>query len=119
VADPRPRLSAADEADLAALADGRIDPARRAAVQARIDADPVLAAAFADQRAAVRALAVVSEQVSAPLALRARVEELQRAAAQPARASPGRAAVLPSGRRTTKRQDATRTSLAVAVRRPR
>jgi anti-sigma factor RsiW len=85
VADPRPRLSAADEADLAALADGRIDPARRAAVQAHIDADPVLAAAFADQRAALRALALVSEQVSAPLALRARIEELERVAAQPSR----------------------------------
>jgi anti-sigma factor RsiW len=85
VPHPRPRLSAADEADLAALADGRLEPARRAAVQARVDADPVLAAALAEQRAAVRALAVVSEQVSAPPALRARVAELQRAAARPSR----------------------------------
>jgi anti-sigma factor RsiW len=83
--DPYPRLSPADEADLAALADGRIDPARRAEVQARVDADPALAAALARQRAAVRALAVVSEQVSAPLALRARIEELQSQAARPSR----------------------------------
>lgn len=48
-----------DEADLHAFVDGRLDPAARAAVQARLDADPEAArtvAAWARQRQALRAL---------------------------------------------------------------
>jgi anti-sigma factor RsiW len=48
-----------DEADLHALVDGRLDPAARAAVQARLDADPEAArtaAAWAQQKEALRAL---------------------------------------------------------------
>jgi len=48
-----------DEAELHAFVDGRLDPAARAAVQARLDADPEAArtvAAWTEQKAALRAL---------------------------------------------------------------
>ena len=72
-----PGLSPEEEADLAALADGRLDPARRAAVEARLAAEPELAAALERQRVAVAAIARAVEETSAPLALRARVERLK------------------------------------------
>jgi anti-sigma factor RsiW len=77
VSDPSP-LSPEDEADLVAFADGRLDPERRAALQSRLDADPELAAALERQRAGLAAIATAVESTSAPLALRARVEELER-----------------------------------------
>ena len=72
-----PGLSPEEEADLAALADGRLDPARRAAVEARLAAEPKLAAAFERQRAAVAAIARAVDETSAPLALRSRIERLE------------------------------------------
>jgi anti-sigma factor RsiW len=68
-----------EEQDLVALVDGRLDPERRAALERRAREDPRLAAAIADQRAAVVAIAGAVEQVSAPLALRTAVERLQTA----------------------------------------
>ena len=72
-----PGLSPEEEADLAALADGRLDPARRPAVEARLAAEPELAAAFERQRVAVAAIGRAVEETSAPLALRARIERLE------------------------------------------
>lgn len=79
------RLSPQDEADLAALADGRLDPERRDGVLARVAADPSLAVALERQRAAVAAITAAAAEVSAPVALRARVEELPRAPVAPRR----------------------------------
>jgi hypothetical protein len=72
-------LTPEEEQDLVALVDGRLDPERRAALERRAREDPRLAAAIADQRAAVVAIAGAVQQVSAPLALRAAVERLQTA----------------------------------------
>ena len=57
------------EADLVALADGRLAPARLAEVQARVAADPALAAELAVQRAALGAIAAATA-VTAPAFLR-------------------------------------------------
>jgi hypothetical protein len=64
-----------DEADLVALADGSLDAARRAEVEARVAAEPALAAALSCQRAAL-ALLATADAVTMPPALRARVCEL-------------------------------------------
>ena len=73
-------LTPEDEGDLAALADGRLHGPRRAELEARMAADPALAAALEGQRAALALIAASS--IAAPLALRMRVEELE--AARPA-----------------------------------
>lgn len=77
---PLQHLPPEDEADLAALADGALYGPRRAALRARLAAEPELAAALECQRAALTMLAAAS--VPAPLSLRMAVEELE--AAQPA-----------------------------------
>ena len=77
MSEPYP-LSEAEEADLAALADGRLDPDRREALEARMAAEPRLAAALDRQRAGLTAITAAAASVSAPLALRARIEEMQR-----------------------------------------
>lgn len=87
MSDASPDLSPADEAALAAFADGRLDATERAELQARIDADPALAAALGRQRAALTLIIGAAEETSAPMALRARVEALQ---AQPRRSWLGR-----------------------------
>ena len=71
------RLSSQDEADLAALADGRLDPARREGVLARVAAEPAFAAALERQRVAVAAITAAAGEVSAPVALRRRVEAME------------------------------------------
>lgn len=81
----QPGITAQDEADLAALADGKLDPARRAAIETRMAADPALAAAFDRQRLAVTAIGRAVGGISAPLALRARIERLEAAQARPKR----------------------------------
>jgi anti-sigma factor RsiW len=72
-----------DEADLAALADGSLPGARAAELQARVAADSALADALERQRAALGMLAATA--LPAPLALRARVEQLKADRARPRR----------------------------------
>ncbi len=79
------RLSPQDEADLAALADGRLDPARRDGVLARVAAEPALAAALERQRVAVAAITAAAGEVSAPVALRRRVEAMEAKRSAPRR----------------------------------
>lgn len=77
MSEPHP-LSEAEEADLTALADGRLDPGRRAQVEARIESDPRMAHALDRQRAGLDAITAAVGSVSAPMALRSRIEALQR-----------------------------------------
>jgi hypothetical protein len=73
--EPETHLTPEDEADLVALADGNLSPARRAEMEARVADEPALAAALARQR---RALALLADlDTPAPLELRLRVEELR------------------------------------------
>ena len=67
-------LDPAEEADLVALADDCLPRCRRAELEARVAADPVLAAALAHQRGAIALLAAGSPCPT--VALRARLEEL-------------------------------------------
>lgn len=73
--EQNPHLPPEDEADLVALADDRLPPTRRAEVQARVAAEPALAAALAQQRTALALIAQLDTR--APLDLRLRVEELK------------------------------------------
>jgi len=75
----------ADEAALAAYADGRLGPADRAELEARLEREPALAAALERQRAGLTAITAAAESVSAPLALRSRIEAMQRDGATPRR----------------------------------
>ena len=77
--DANPHLPPEDEADLVALADDRLPPARRAEVEARVAAEPSLAVALETQRAALALIACLD--TPAPLELRLRVEELKAARA--------------------------------------
>ncbi len=61
-------------AELSALADGTLDPSRRAEVEARIAASPELSAAYDRERRLLAALAQARSAERAPAALRARVE---------------------------------------------
>ena len=79
-------LSEPDEAALAAYVDGRLEPAERGALEARLASDPVLAAALEHQRAGLAAITTAAGSVSAPLALRSRVEAMQRGEATAAQA---------------------------------
>jgi hypothetical protein len=72
-------------ADLSALADGTLDGARRAEVQARVSESPRLSELYARERRAVERLHSARERDRAPAALRARIE-----AARPSTASRGR-----------------------------
>ena len=66
--EPIEHLPPEDEADLAALADGSLYGPRRAALEARLAAEPELAAALARQRAVVARL--IATAPPAPLGLR-------------------------------------------------
>jgi hypothetical protein len=70
----RMRRDSPDEAELAALADGTLDPERRAALEARLAASPELAERLAEQERAVAYAMSAAAQVEAPPALRARIE---------------------------------------------
>ena len=72
-------------AELAALADGSLAPERRAAVEARVAADPELADRLAEQRRAIALAQSAAAEVEAPPALRARIERRPRARRAPMR----------------------------------
>jgi anti-sigma factor RsiW len=74
-----------DLAELSALADGTLDPSRRAEVEARIAASPELSAAYERERRLLVALAHARSADRAPASLRARVE-----AARPSRRTAAR-----------------------------
>ena len=61
-------------AELSALADGTLDPERRATVEAHISASPELSALYERERRVVTALHQARESERAPTALRARIE---------------------------------------------
>jgi hypothetical protein len=67
-------LSRSQIADLSALADGTIDPSRRAAVEAWIATDPRLGDTYETERSLVERLHEVRAEGRAPTALRARIE---------------------------------------------
>jgi anti-sigma-K factor RskA len=65
-------------AELAALADGSLEPERRSALEARIASSPELADRLAEQRQALVLARRAAEEVEAPAGLRARVEAHRR-----------------------------------------
>jgi anti-sigma factor RsiW len=67
-------LSGRELADLSALADGTIDPARRPEVEARIAASPELSALYERERRVVEMLHHAAVTDRAPARLRARIE---------------------------------------------
>jgi len=79
-------------AELSALADGTLDPSRRAEVEARISASPELSAAYERERRLLAALAQARSTDRAPAALRARVE-----AARPSRGTAARRRIVYGG----------------------
>ena len=68
------RMRRGGEEELAALADGSLAPERRAELEARIDASPILADRLAEQERAVALLQGAEAEVEAPAGLRARLE---------------------------------------------
>jgi Anti-sigma-K factor rskA len=68
------RMRRGDEEELAALADGSIEPERRVDLEARIDASPILADRLAEQERAVALLRGAGDEVDAPAGLRARID---------------------------------------------
>ena len=82
--------------ELAALADGSLEPEQRLALEARVAASSELAGRLAEQQRAVALTRSAAEGVEAPAALRARIEAQQR----PRRRTPPRRLVL-SGAATT------------------
>ena len=74
-------LSDRERADLAALADDSLPPRRRAAIEARLQAQPELRALADEQRRARDTVRAAAGEVSAPVALRARVDADRRAGA--------------------------------------
>jgi hypothetical protein len=67
-------LSAREMADLSALADGTLDPARRPEVEAHIAASPELSALYERERRVVEMLHRAAVTDRAPASLRARIE---------------------------------------------
>jgi hypothetical protein len=63
-----------DIADLAALADGSLEPERRAALEAQVAASPELAARLAEQERALALFHSAADEVDAPAGLRRRIE---------------------------------------------
>ncbi len=68
------RMRRGGEEELAALADGSLAPERRAELEARIDASPILADRLAEQERAVALLRDAGDEVEVPAGLRTRVE---------------------------------------------
>jgi hypothetical protein len=69
-----PNLNRAELAELSALADGTLDPARRAEVQARIDGSPELSALYEREQRVVAMLHDARAADRAPSGLRARID---------------------------------------------
>lgn len=67
-----------DPAELAALADGSLDPQRRAAVGARVAGSAELAELLSEQERAVALTRAAAADIETPAALRARVEKQPR-----------------------------------------
>src|SRR5438128_1178446 len=67
-------LSARELAELSALADGTLDPARRPEVEARLAASPELSALYERERRVVEMLHKAAVTDRAPAGLRARIE---------------------------------------------
>jgi hypothetical protein len=84
--------TARDLADLSALADGTLDPSRRAEVEAGVAASPELSALYQRERRVVTALHQARASERAPAGLRARVE-----AARPSRRTAARRRIAYSG----------------------
>lgn len=82
--EPRP-LSEIEEAQLAAFADGQLDEEERADLERRLASDADLARAYERQRAGIVTIAAAVDSVSAPLALRSRVEAMSRGEVKPRR----------------------------------
>lgn len=72
--------------ELAALADGTMDPGEAAAMRARIDESPELAEALERQRRAIARVAAAQRRVDAPADLRVRVDALRGSRRRPSRA---------------------------------
>jgi hypothetical protein len=89
-----PEIDARELAELSALADGTLDPARRAEVQARIAASPELSALYERERRAVQVLHEARATDRAPAGLRARIEAQRPSNAARARRRFGYAGVL-------------------------
>jgi anti-sigma-K factor RskA len=81
--------------ELAALADGSLAPERRAEIEARIDASPILADRLAEQERAVALLRGAEAEIEAPVGLRTRLEAQRsaRAVRTPRRLALGAVAV--------------------------
>ena len=71
---PQSKPTTTELADLSALADGTLDPARRAEVEAHISGSPELSALYERERRIVSALHQARESERAPAGLRARIE---------------------------------------------
>ena len=76
VRDQPPELSPEEEAALVAFVDGRLDPEARARVEARAAKDPDYKSALVRQQVGRDAVTSAAESTGAPLALKARVEEM-------------------------------------------
>ncbi len=76
VRDQPPELSPEDEADLVSFVDGHLDADGRARVEARAAKDPDYKSALLRQQVGRDAVTSAAESTGAPLALKARVEEM-------------------------------------------
>lgn len=74
---PENRLSPAELAQLSALADGSLDPARRLAVRAKVGTFPVLPDLYARESEIVNLIRMVGAAERAPAGLRTRIAEMQ------------------------------------------
>jgi Anti-sigma-K factor rskA, C-terminal len=79
----RGRRDDAGADELAALADGSLEPERRAALEERVAASPELADLLAEQQRAVALTQSAAAQVEAPAGLRARIDAERRARRAP------------------------------------
>jgi hypothetical protein len=79
----RRRREDEETAELAALADGSIEPERRAALEARVAASAELAERLAEQQRAVTLARSAAAEVEAPAGMRARIEAQRRARRAP------------------------------------